>query len=704
MICKQKLMTCCPKVTSVRYKTPTTIQDKMNTAQISALAARLQAASHAYHNGLPILMSDDEFDTGVDTLRAAAPTHPFLTAVGAPVVTGDEVPLPVPLPSLNKIKPADGSLEKWTARFPAASYHASVKLDGCSALWLPAAGKLFTRGDGMLGRDISAFVPHFKGLAVPTGGPPLAIRGGLSGGAASSAAPALLPMAVRGELIMRMDSAAIPEGKIARNIVAGALNRKLDEVDAALFGEIQFVAYSLESRPDLTPTESYAQLRAAGFKTATAMRLDPKDMTPARLSELFTAFEKACPFQLDGVVVAPNIARPAGWKPEVRNGASVNPADRVAWKTRVTAQTARTTVRTVEWNVSASGYLIPRVLFNTVTLAGANIGAATGLHGRWIYDNGIGPGAEIEVRRAGDVIPQIIAVHAAAPDGPAMPAAYDWISGATGAESAVHICLPAGTETTESACIQLSHALGELGAENVGSGIVAKLYTAGFHTVGAIYAASQAELAARVEGVKTKGAERIWTGLRAKQPVWTELNFLCASCVMPRGVGHTKLKPLLALNPTPATWSPAAFKADRPAGLSAKTIDEICEAVPAYLAWRAANSNIGPAVCGLPGADAKGSHIGTSTAVGGAGVSEATTPVPTGPKMIVVLTGFRDKALTTQLEAAGHTMADTVSKKTTHVVYPDGPEPTSTKLSKAKELGATVLSASAIRSLLTLTL
>jgi NAD-dependent DNA ligase len=72
--------------------------------------------------------------------------------------------------------------------------------------------------------------------------------------------------------------------------------------------------------------------------------------------------------------------------------------------------------------------------------------------------------------------------------------------------------------------------------------------------------------------------------------------------------------------------------------------------------------------------------------------------------MIVVLTGFRDKALTTQLEAAGHTMADTVSKKTTHVVYPDGPEPTSTKLSKAKELGATVLSASAIRSLLTLTL
>jgi DNA ligase (NAD+) len=633
----------------------------MNSSQIAALAARLQAASHAYHNGLPTMMSDEEFDADVDALRAAAPTHPFLSAVGAPISTGDEVPLPVPLPSLNKIKPDNGSLEKWLERYPAANYHASVKLDGCSALWLPAAGKLFTRGDGMRGRDISAFIPHFKGLAVPTGGP---------------------PMAVRGELIMRMDSPAISAGKIARNIVAGALNRKLDEVDAALFSEIQFVGYDLVSRPDLTPTESYTQLRAAGFKTATALRLDPKDMTPARLSELFTACEKSCPFQLDGIVVAPNVARPAGWKPEVRNGASVNPPDRVAWKTRVTAQTARTTVRAVEWNVSASGYLIPRVLFDTVTLAGANIGAATGLHGRWIYDNGIGPGAEIEVRRAGDVIPQIITVHSSASDGPAMPAEYMWNGGDA---AAVHICLPVGKETAESACIQLSHALGELGAENVGSGIVAKMYAAGFHTVGAIYAASQAELAARVEGVKTKGAERIWTGLRAKQPVWTELNFLCASCIMPRGVGHTKLKPLLVLNPNPATWSAAAFKASRPAGLSAKTIDEICEAVPAYLAWRSTNSNIGPSVS-------------VTVSVSSTSVSEEEA----GPKMIVVLTGFRDKALTAQLEAAGHTLADAVSKKITHVVYPDGPEPSSTKLTKAKELGATVLSASAMRALLVL--
>jgi DNA ligase (NAD+) len=650
----------------------------MNSAQIAELAARLQAATHAYHNGLPLLMSDDEFDAAVDRLRDAAPDHPFLSEVGAPVATGDEVPLPVPLPSLNKIKPDDGSLEKWVGRYPAAAYHVSVKLDGCSALWLPAAGKLYTRGDGMRGRDISAFVPHLQGLTRPSTG---------------------MPIAVRGELIMRMDSSEIPAGKIARNIVAGALNRKLDDVDAALFGEIQFIAYSLESRPDLTPTEAYAALRTAGFKTAMAMRLTPADMTPARLSEAFTACEKACPFQLDGIVVAPNTARPAGWKPDVRNGAAVNPADRVAWKTRQVAQTVRTTVREVEWNVSASGYLIPRVLFDTVTLAGANIGAATGLHGRWIYENGVGPGAEIEVRRAGDVIPQIIAVHSAAPAGAAMPAAYEWVaSGGAGAPAAdaVHIRLPAGTETAESKCIQLTHALGALGAENVGSGVVAKLYAAGFNTVGRIYAASQADLAVKVEGVKAKGAERIWNGLRVKMPLWTELDFMCASCRMPRGVGHTKLKPLLALNPNPQMWSRAALKAARPAGLSDKTIDEICAALPAYYAWRAVECNtIGPS----------SSATAALAAAGGAGAAAAAPAIQAasaaaGSQMVVVMTGFRDKALTTQLETAGHIVADTVSKKTTHVVYPDGPEPTSTKLTKAKELGAAVMSVSEFRLLL----
>jgi DNA ligase (NAD+) len=625
----------------------------MTPAQITALAKRLAAAAHAYHNGLALLMTDEEFDAGVDTLRAASPDHTFLAQVGAPVAAGDEVALPIPLPSLNKIKP-DGSLEKWLARYPAATYHVSAKLDGCSALWLPATGKLYTRGDGMRGRDISAFAPYFQGLV--------------------KSATAAVAVAIRGEIIMRTDSPAVPAGKLARNIVAGALNRK--EVDTTLFAEIRFVAYELVAPVNQPPEEAYKILRRAGFEVARSTMVKVADMTPARLSEIFSVAEEKSPYQMDGIVVAPNVARPAGWVPEVRKGASVNPADRVAWKTRLTASSATTTVLSIEWNVSAGGVIIPRVLFDTVTLAGANISAATGLHGRWIFENAVGPGATVEIRRAGDVIPQIVAVHTAAPAGPAMPAEGTWAWNGDSA-SAVHIVPLAGAAVAEADCAVLTRGLVELGAENVGPGIVAKLYAAGFRTLGAMYAATAADFATCVEGFKAAAAQRTYDGLRASQSKWSELNLMVASCTFGRGIGHSKLQPLLAINSSPATWSAAPFKAARPAGLSEKTIDEIVAAVPAYLAWRTAN--------GL-----------TASA---APPAVAAIVIPTGPKMTVVLTGFRDKELEAALAAAGHATADTVTKKVTHVVHPDGPTPTSTKITKARDLGITVLTLTEMRAL-----
>ena len=613
---------------------------------MTALATKLEAAAFAYHNGEPELMTDAEYDTALEELRATMPDHPFLKQVGAPVITGDEVPLPIPLPSLNKIKDQD-AITKWTGKNPSAEYHVSVKLDGCSALWLPHTKKLYTRGDGMRGRDISSFVRYFKGF-------PTTVTDEIR--------------AVRGELIMRTDSDAIPTGKLARNIVAGALNRKMP--DPELFAEIEFIAYELIC--EKSPAAAFRAMAEAGYKVAVALTLGQEQLESTYLSRVFTALENKTSYQLDGIVVAPNTIRSA-YKPVTRNGEAVNPGDRVAWKTRVTASSARTTVRNVEWNVSHQGFLIPRVLFDTVTLAGANISAATGLHGRWIHDNGVGPGAIIEVRRAGDVIPQIIAVHTKV--APAMPPRYTWE-----ADGGIHIRPVGDDSATASACIQLTHALGELGAENVGPGLVAKMYTAGFKTVGAIYRATAAEFAAKMEGCKEKGADRIWTGLRAKQTSWTTMNFMVASCMMPRSVGHTKLTPLLALEPNPAHWSAAALKAAKPAGLSPATIDAIVEAVPAYISWFA-ETGLSAAVVAL----------------------KTVAPIPIPDKvMVVVFTGGRDKEIETKLQAAGHMVADAVSKKTTHVVYADGPAPTTTKVIKAKELGAQILSMSAFRAQLSL--
>lgn len=623
------------------------MSSKPATSEIAALVAKLEAASYAYHNGLEPVMTDEAYDAAIDLLRDLDPEHPFLTKVGAPVITGDEVALPIPLPSLNKIKD-QAAIDKWTAKHGSSSYHISAKLDGVSALWFPQTKKLYTRGDGMRGRDISAFVPYFQGLVVSE-----------------------KVVAVRGELIMRSDSPVIPSGKLARNIVAGALNRKVP--DPTLFAEIRFITYELIQSVlgSAKPEDANKLLKTEGFETARAAILVAEKLNAANLSEMFSTAEGKSPYQMDGIVVAPNIARSADYVPQIRKGEAVNPGDRVAWKTRsasaAAASKARTIVRSVEWNVSHTGYLIPRVLFDPVVLAGATIGAATGLHGRWIYDNKVGPGAEIDVRRAGDVIPQIVAVLTPSPTGPAMPTRYEWAS--ADPTTAIHI-KPVGSDAVdETAIIKLGHALSELGAENVGPGIVAKLYEAGFHTLRDIYAATPADFAARVDGVKEKGAERIWTGLRVKQAAWTTLNFLVASSTMPRGVGHSKLTPLLAIRPDPASWvtDAAVLKAAKPAGLSDKTIDAIVAAVPDYLAWFA-TTGFGPVVSSASSASAapilKPEH-----------------------QLVVVFTGTRDKALEAQLTSMGHVVADSVNKKTTHVVYPDGPVPTSSKITKAQELG-----------------
>jgi NAD-dependent DNA ligase len=632
----------------------------MNTKNISvpALVRRLTEAAYAYHNGLEETMTDAEYDVALEQLAALDPANPFLTKVGAPVIGGKDITLPIPLPSLNKVKPG-GTLGKWLAKFPAPSYHISAKLDGCSALWFPEMKQLYTRGNGLQGRDIRSFVPYFQGFP-------------------SFTSSTHEVRAVRGELVMRTDSPLIPEGKLARNIVAGAINR--DSLDKELFAEIRFVAYELVDPATRTPEEAFALLKTSGYEVVRAAVLTPGQMTEANLSTVFSQSEAKSPYQMDGIVVAPNVAR-ASYPLSVRGGHIVNPADRVAWKNRVVDSTRTTTVKEVDWNISHLGYYIPRVLFEPVEVAGATISAATGLHGRWIFENEIGPGAVIEIRRAGDTIPQIVSVHQPSPSGPSMPAQFEWVprTDATGIPP-VHIRPVEGAGADELARVRLTHALRELGAENVGPGLIQRLYNAGFTTVGDVYNASVQDFQNLVEGCKGKMAQRIWDGLRAGKSEWKEINFLIASNTMPRGIGHRKLQPLLSIEPNPLHWTIATFTPPPP-GLSSKSIAEIIEAIPFYEHWRFNNINAPlPSPPALPPASLPSASLPPTAKTDTA-----------GPRYTVVLTGFRDKMLESALEAAGHTVSSSVSKKTTHVVYPDGPQPSSTKITKAEEIGSVAI-------------
>jgi NAD-dependent DNA ligase len=165
---------------------------------------------------------------------------------------------------------------------------------------------------------------------------------------------------------------------------------------------------------------------------------------------------------------------------------------------------------------------------------------------------------------------------------------------------------------------------------------------------------------------------------------------MVASSTMPRGVGHSKLTPLLALQPNPALWpaSVAALKAAKPAGLSEKTIDAIVAAIPTYTAWLATTDLVSLSLVSL-------SLPSLSSLVSLPSLSPTTQTTHTKPHKVhtVVFTGVRDKAFEAALQAAGHIIADSLTKKTTHLITATGAA-TTTKITRAHELGIPVLSLS----------
>jgi len=119
------------------------------------LVKLLKEASAAYYNGGTLKMDDDTYDGIVERLRSLDPKNPYLDEVGAPPAAG-AVNLPYPMPSLDKIKPGQDTLTRFLAT--PGGFVLSEKLDGLSAAWNPETQKLYLRGNGLVGQDISHLI------------------------------------------------------------------------------------------------------------------------------------------------------------------------------------------------------------------------------------------------------------------------------------------------------------------------------------------------------------------------------------------------------------------------------------------------------------------------------------------------------------------------------------------------------------------
>lgn len=288
-----------------------------------------------------------------------------------------------------------------------------------------------------------------------------------------------------------------------------------------------------------------------------------------------------------------------------------NPKHAVAFKMPLADQCATTTVREIVWQASRQGFLIPRIRCDPVKISGSTIEFITGHNAAYIKENSLGPGAKIRIRKSGDIIPIVDEVLEAAAQ-PAFPVAGTWRWN----ETEIHIL--ATDATQDQVQQQLLHFFKTLDVPGVGPGTIRSLMDAGFNTPGEILKASVAQLK---EILGPTLGQRLHDSYREKLAAASDKTLMLASSLLPRGFGAKKLDAT-----EPSSWPN----------------------LPAFERWKLENF-AGLAAPSKP--------------------SAAAAPQPTG--WVLCFSGFRDKDLKTVLEAQGHTVSDSLTKKTTHLIIPD---------------------------------
>lgn len=595
-----------------------------------SLVQQLRAASAAYYNGGKPILDDDAYDALLEQLRATDPENPYLEEIGAPPQEG-AVRLPHPMPSLDKIKPGQDQLARFLAN--QRGFIVTEKLDGLSALWVGPSKKLYLRGDGLVGQEISHLVPH-----------------GIQGLQTTAAT-------IRGELILPRAAGE----KLARSWVNGLVHRK--DPAAADIAKVHFVAYEVLAPAGLTRGEQLAFLKKGGFEVP--WTLVAKQLTEEALAEALKKRRVDSPYDTDGLVVGlMGIPKSECTADRVRN-----PKDCVAFKMALEEQAAETTVREVIWGASAQGYLIPKLQFDPVTIGSATIQFCTAHNARVVADEKLGAGARILVRRSGDVIPKLDRVVQAAAAA-SMPAegTYEWDATKT------HIRVVGGA-SKEVVTARLGHFLKTLDIPGSGPATVAALVEGGVTGPATLWECS-ADRLAELLGPKT-GAS-LHANLRKALATASEMTLMVASAQMPRGVGETKLKALFERDADPRRWR-IGTGCTAPAGWTMMTLTPFWDTLKTYEDWRKKELSWIP----YPKMGAAGG------AVGGAPVLSAAA------KGILCMTGFRDKALEEKAVAAGFTIAATFTGKVTHLLVPDGEIKESEKTKAARAKGIPIIGRSA---------
>ena len=382
--------------------------------EVAELTARLKRWGAAYFEIDSPLVPDADYDAAMVQLRALEADYPDLQLPdsptqrvgGAPLSAFETIAHRMPMLSLdNAFSEADliefhrRVIERLSVS--EITYCCEPKLDGVAVSIVYEGGRLIqaaTRGDGVSGEDITANVKTIRNV-------PLALSG--------DDIPPYLE--VRGEIIIprsgfeQMNARARSSGQKVfvnpRNAAAGSL-RQLDSGVTAK-RPLAFTAYAVGVVEGSLPASHDGTLRCLaqwGIPISEHMQTVTGIEACEVYYEELAAQRDGLPFDIDGIVFKVN-----SFEQQDRLG-FISRAPRWAIARKFPAQEVSTQLLGVDFQVGRTGAITPVARLEPVFVAGVTVSNATLHNIDEIERLGVVIGDVVVVRRAGDVIPQIVSV------------------------------------------------------------------------------------------------------------------------------------------------------------------------------------------------------------------------------------------------------------------------------------------------------
>jgi DNA ligase (NAD+) len=382
--------------------------------RVAELRAEIARHNEAYFvNDAPTL-PDADYDALVRELRALEAEHPELAdeqsvtrLVGAPVST---VFSPVvheePMLSLDNVFDAQ-ELEQWGARVAkslgleasAIAFAVEPKIDGLALSITYVDGTLTraaTRGDGRVGEDVTDNVRTIRNV-------PAALKG-IRRGRIEVRGEVFLARSDFLEMNVQQVTLGAKEFANPRNAAAGSLRQK--DPAATAKRPLSFLAYQLV---DLDATLAYTsytdtihQLATWGFLTAAESTLESGSAAMIARSDWFEAHRHDLRYDIDGVVIkVDDLAQ------RIQLGFTSR-APRWAIARKFPPEERTTRLLSIEISIGRTGRATPYAVLEPVVVAGSTVSMAT-LHNQdQVALKDVRPGDLVIVRKAGDVIPEVV--------------------------------------------------------------------------------------------------------------------------------------------------------------------------------------------------------------------------------------------------------------------------------------------------------